>query len=60
MTMKPRILITGAIAGALGAVLTLAAVSARDRTSGGFLGLPGAAGAGAAGAWIGRASSAGK
>jgi hypothetical protein len=53
MTMKPRILITGAIAGALGAVLTLAAGAAGDRISGGLLGLLGAAGAGAAGAWIG-------
>jgi twitching motility protein PilJ len=52
MTMKSRILITGAIAGALGAVLTLASASVRDRTSGGVLGLLGAAGAGAAGAWI--------
>jgi twitching motility protein PilJ len=52
MTMKQRILITGAVTGGLGAVLTLAAGAFLARVPGGLLGSAGAMIAGAAGAWI--------
>src|SRR6185437_17165599 len=51
MTMPREILLTGAAAGAVGALLTLVSVSCFGQAPGGLLGLACAAGVGAFGAW---------
>src|SRR4051794_31529796 len=53
MTIRTRVLIRGAVAGACGAAALLTAVAVLDRAVGGILGALAATARGALGAWLG-------